>query len=526
MTDTIPDLLDARASDHPGRRVLSIGERALTYGELANRTVRLAWGLAELGIERGQTLGAMVPNSIEWIESWLAAGRVGAIAAGVNPTHTGDRLKQALAVGNVSVLVLRADQLDAVGPLLPELPQLRHLVVADGGGEGMGVQEIDVLIEVHRYNDLLSASARKLDAARPEDASMLVFTSGTTGPAKAVEATHTYHLHMAHEIIEHLELTASDVLYSAFPLYHDDASISTFLAAVVAGGGAAFSVKFSASRFWDEVRAHGATVMTFVGASLLILSKKPRDADDRRHSVRLGWGAPMPPNWAEFEERFGLRLVEAYGTTECCNVAWDPLDQPHREGACGRISGHHEVRIVGTDAADVPPGTSGEIVVRAKDTAHQMTGYFGNQEATAAARPGAWYHTGDLGHMDADGWLYFEGRIRDSIRRRGENISAYEIESVLGVDPRVLECAAFAVPSELSEDEIKVVVVCVPGGSVGAQEIADTAASTLPSHMVPRFVEVVTSLPKTETDKVLKRELQSEWRTPGTFDTERKVYLT
>ncbi|MGD9702408.1 MAG: AMP-binding protein [Acidimicrobiia bacterium] len=351
---------------------------------------------------------------------------------------------------------------------------------------------------------------------------MLLFTSGTTGRSKGCVLSHRYAVRQAELAVEHLGLRADDVLYCPFPLFHLDATVLTVMPALVLGTTAAIGERFSASRFWDEIRSFGATVFDFMGATLAILHKQPPDPRDGDNPARLGWGVPLPEFAPTFEDRFGVRLVELYGSTDVGVPIYTPLDEPRRVGSCGRPIPAYDVRLVDENDRQVDVGAVGEIVVRPNEPSLIMHGYYRMPEETLQATRNLWFHTGDLASADDDGFLYFVGRRTDSIRRRGENISAFEVEEAISLHPDVLEVAAFGVPSELSEDDVMVAVVPRPGRHVDPGELASFCESKMARHMVPRYIDIVDALPKTPTEKVEKYRLSSRGLTSTTWDRERQ----
>ncbi len=348
-----------------------------------------------------------------------------------------------------------------------------------------------------------------------------MFTSGTTGPSKGCLLSNRFAVRQAQLLIENFRLSERDVLYCPFPLFHLDAAILTVMPALVLGATAAIGARFSASRFWDEVRTFGATVFDFMGATLTILHKQPAEPDDADNSVRLAWGVPVPGYAAEFEQRFGLRLVELYGSTDVGVPIYEPLDEPRRPGSCGRAVPQYDVRIFNEDDVELPAGEVGEIVVRPLEPHLITDGYLNMPDETAVAARNLWWHTGDLASQDPDGHIYFVGRKNDSIRRRGENISAFEVEEVLKAHVDVLDAAAFPVPSELTEDDVMVALVPRPGHTIRIDELLEYCGQHMAPYMVPRYVDVLDDLPRTPTAKVAKQLLIERGTTSATFDRDR-----
>ena len=321
-------------------------------------------------------------------------------------------------------------------------------------------------------------------------------------------------------MVENLGLREDDVLYCPFPLFHIDATVLTVMPAMVLGTTAAIGERFSVSGFWDEVRAFGATVFDFMGATLTMLHKRHPEPDDADNPVRLAWGVPLPEFAAELEARFELQLIEAYGSTDAGVPIYHPIDQPRRPGSCGRAIPSFDVRLFDESDQEVPTGQVGQIVVRPLEPSLMADGYYGMPEATLASRRNLWFHTGDLARLDADGYFYFVGRLSDSIRRRGENISAFEVEEVLKLHPQVLDAAVYAVPSELTEDEVMAAVVPRPGEAVDPAELLRFCAHSMAPHMLPRYVDVVDDLPRTPTEKVEKHVLIARGITATAWDRE------
>ncbi|HXG65497.1 MAG TPA: AMP-binding protein, partial [Blastocatellia bacterium] len=317
---------------------------------------------------------------------------------------------------------------------------------------------------------------------------------------------------------------AEDILYTCLPLFHVNAQVCTVLSAMLFDARVAMYEHFSASAFWDEIRRSRATVFLALGAMGNILYKAPPRPDDRKNHVRLAMVVPPPEDLERFEQRFGLRVVyETFGMTE--GVVTPPaIAEPRRLGCCGRPAADTEVRIVDEDDLPLAPRQVGEIVMRTREPYTMMSGYYKMPEATLEAFRNLWFHTGDLGYLDEDGFLYFVGRKKEAIRRRGENISAFEVEAIVNRHPAVLESAAIPVPSELGEDDVKIVVVLREGGQLSPEELLRFCEERMAYFMVPRYVEFRDSLPRTPTQRVEKYKLQAEGNTDDTWDREQAGY--
>ena len=490
---TLATLLAARAAELPGRDLLRMPGRTLTYGEFDREVNRLANGLLAAGVERGEMVGVMLPNCPEFALLWLALLRIGAVQAPVNTAFRGAGLAHLLELTGCRLLVVDES-------CLPVLAEIRS-----------GLNHLEKVVTRGELEGLRGVARDPGIAVGEEEPAQVFFTSGTTGRSKACLFDQRYAPRQAELFCGHWRIAAGDVLFNPFPLFHIDASVLTLAPAIVRGCTAALADRFSASRFWDQVREFEATHFDFMGSTLTMLWKQPERPDDADNPARVGWGVPMPDFAAGFEERFGVRLVEGYGMTDCGVPVSQPYDEPRRPGSCGRVTEPYELKIA----------EDGEILVRCSEPGLMTLGYHGMPAATAGAFREGWFHTGDLGRLDGDGWLYFQGRNKDAIRRRGENISAFEIEEVVEAHPAVLQAAAFGVPSELMEEEVKVCAVLRPGAALTEPDLAAWCAGRMAGHMVPRFIELLPELPLTPTEKVEKYRLREAGVTTTTWDREK-----
>lgn len=538
---SITQLLARAVARAPRSVFLRTTAGAVTYGDFARRVATAAGGLAALGVDRDVPVALVMGTSIEQVVVWFALARLRAIHAPLNPALVGAGLRHALAVADAGIVV--ADEA-SLGSLLGALAgdpaaaaRVHTLVVATGhgaegppaepdstatgmlGGDGAGDAPLGHLRTLDLGTVLDHPDPAPAVAGDDLATATLLFTSGSTGPSKACALSHR---HLARQGQLHagaFGLSSHDVLYCPFPLFHIDAATLTVAAALAVGGTAALGARFSASRFWSEVRAFDATVFNFMGATLTILWKQDPDPRDRDHRVRLAWGVPMPTWRAEWEERFGFPLFQVYGLTDAGVPVHDPIDGTRREGACGRVLDEYEVRIDPEPGAATDP-VVGEILVRGREPGLTMNGYHGMPEATARTiTSDGWVRTGDLGSLE-DGWLTFHGRRSDSIRRRGENISAQEVEEVVASHPDVREVAAFGVPSELTEEDVKVSVVLRPGADLEPSALHAHCVAHMAAFMAPRWIEFVDELPRTPTQKVEKGRLRDAGVTAASWDAE------
>lgn len=521
---TITAMLSDRARSDPGAVFLRTAAGDLTYGRVQTQVGRVGGALAGIGVAPGTAVAVLMRNCAEQVVVWFALARIGAVHVPINTALKGDHLAHALRVAGARVVVADVDVLGQLGDVAEDIGGLNALVVHGSVGDVPAVGER--LPCTYRLDDLMTHErAAPVHACSDLDDATMLFTSGTTGPSKACVLSHRYLARQGQIHAEHLAFRSDDVLYSPFPLFHIDAATLTVVAALSVGATAAIGSRFSASRFWEEVRAFDASVFNFMGASLTLLWKRDPSPLDRDHRVRLAWGVPMPDWQDQFERRFGFPLYQVDGLTDAGVPVYDPVDGSQRPGACGRVIDEFEVRIadVRADGAD-PSSTAGrgEILVRGREPGLVMTRYHGMSEETAQTiDPVGWVRTGDLGSVDADGYLSFHGRLSDSIRRRGENISAYEVEQLVEEHPAVLEAAAIGVPSEFTEEDVKVCVVLKDGADLVAADLYRHCCENAARFMVPRYIEIIDALPKTPTQKVEKFRLKQVGITSATWDGER-----
>jgi crotonobetaine/carnitine-CoA ligase len=491
-------------------------ERDVTYREFDALTSRVAGGFAAHGIRAGQYVPVLLPNRVEFLLSWFGLARLGAVIVPIDVQARGPYLETALSVGDSAVVIADSVLADSLAQLKGD-GRIGRVIAC--GSDGAPVVDGGFV----PFDDLLRAEPAALGQVQPGDPAAVYLTSGSTGDPKGLVVSHASVIRRAEIWAEDFEIGSSDVMFTPFPLHHTDASIGIVALALVVSGTAAIQPRFSASEYWNDVRRFGATVTHTLGADQVILSNQAPRNDDAENPLRLMIGAgpirPAPFS-ADFERRFGVTLLLCYGQGECWMPVAYALGEPERDGSCGRPHKSFEVRIFDDDDCQVPPGTTGEIVMRPTEPHVLMDGYFRDPDATVRATRNLWYHTGDLAYQDEDGYVFFVGRKHDVIRRRGENISGPQVEEILGAHPIVREVAAIAVPSEVGEDDLKICVVIVEGSDLTPAELGQFCAERMPRFMVPRYIEFLAELPRTATQKVAKTVLRQAGVTPTTWDRE------
>jgi crotonobetaine/carnitine-CoA ligase len=510
---TIPALLEHQAGSHGGRPLVRAGDAVRTVAQMRDAAAAWAGTLADAGVEPGDRVVLMLSNRFEMLDLMLGCAWRGAIAAPVNTALRGAQLDHVLRNADPSLMVLEADFAKEV-VALPAEAQAKCVWVLDGEAQGAGEWSPP------------PAPGDPVPAADvgPGTIATIFYTSGTTGPSKGVLGPHAQIHGFARRVVDFLEIDADDVLHNCLPLFHVNAWCC-FFQALLSGATYGIGRRFSASRFWQEVVGYDASVTYLLGAMIPILLKQPVSPYESRHRIRIVNGNPPPPDvMAAARERFGISVAENYASTETSAIFGAPLSAL-RAGWVGKPMDGFEAMVVDEDDIELPPGTAGELLIRPLEPYLIASGYFRMPERTVEAWRNLWFHTGDRVVCDESGWHRFIDRIKDSIRRRGENISAFEVEQVISAHPDVSEVAVIAVPSELGEDEVMAVVVPRPGAQLDPEQLTRVSELQLAYFALPRYVEILDSLPVTENGKVKKYELRDRGVTEATWDREASGYV-
>jgi crotonobetaine/carnitine-CoA ligase len=517
------DVLRSRAETHGDAAFLKFRDGELSFAEVDVAADRYANGFAAEGVRRGDHVAVMLPNCPEFVPVIVALTRLGAVAVPVNTAYRGELLRHVLDSADVSTLLVDAEYADRLAEVLPVVPRPIRVIVR--GQEPSLAVLGDGAIPMSR---LLGHGADPVrGGARFSDLQAIMYTSGTTGRSKGAMVPHALALACAYDSLDFLDRWGKTT-YCPLPLFHAAGLWDGVFSSLLSGSPIGIVERFSASRFWDDVRYFDAQVTMSVFAMIPILLSAPPGPGDHDHPLETFYMGKSALD-APLQERFGVRSAETYTSTEVGIATGSPYGQ-WRLGSMGQAHAERfDVAVVDEDDREVPAGEPGELVVRPKQPFVITTGYYGMPEATARAFRNTWFHTGDRAWRDDDGYFYFLDRIADAIRRRGENISAFDIECEVNLHPAVVESAAYGVPSELGEEDVKLAVVRAPGSDLTAPELAAYCAAKLPSFMVPRYIEFVGELPRTPTDKVAKHELRArgdQGITPGTWDREQAAPST
>ncbi|MEQ3551413.1 AMP-binding protein [Pseudonocardia nematodicida] len=497
---SIDRLLELGCRRHADKAFIRWRGETTTYAEFDADVARVAGALTGLGVREGDRVAVMMTNSPDWLALWFAVVRTGAVLVPINTAHKSAGLRYQLEDCRPSVLVL------------------------DPGF----VIHLDVTQLEHRPRHVLTAVPRSTTppvvatGLGPHSPAAILYTSGTTGPPKGCLLPHGQYVAASFLHADACGYDESTVIYTCLPLFHINAQNYTVLSALAAGGTVALDDRFSASQFWDRLTEVGATAFNFIGSMAASLWNQPERESERQHGARVGFGVPLAPEiWESWEKRFGVRVVYTYGMTENALPAIvDSRETPvpaARRGSSGQASPTSEIAVVDEHDRPLGAGEIGQILTRARIPWTMTTEYVGRPDATAEAFRNHWFHTGDLGYLDADGYLFFVDRLKDAVRRRGEMVSSWEVETVVAQYPGVSECAMVGVSSELGDDDILVVLVTDDPGFDPARLVA-FCGERLAHFQVPRYVRRVEELPKTQTQRVEKYRLRHEGLLAGDWD--------
>ncbi|MDT2020011.1 ATP-dependent acyl-CoA ligase [Methylocella sp. CPCC 101449] len=506
----LPTILQRQAARYGDRILLIAGDVSWTYTQAASQAAVSARALAAAGIKPGDRVAILVSNRAEFLEIYLGCAWLGAIAVPVNPALRGPQLQHIFRNSGPKLLVVEEIYRSNLDTVIEAglLPALTWTIDASGITRGAASQ-------VPQDEDL--------PVPRPGDTVAVLYTSGTTGPAKGVCCPQAQMFWWGIYSARALGIREGDVLLTTLPIFHTNA-LNAFYQALLNGCTYVLEPKFSASGFWATVRKHKANVTYLLGAMAAILLAQPESADDKDHSVRVALDGGVPGRFHDlFRERFGVPLVDGYGSTETNFVFASPIPSD-RPGSMGYLADGVEARIVDANDAPLAEGEAGELILRAREPFAFATGYFGMPEKTVEAWRNLWFHSGDRVVRHASGHYYFIDRMKDAIRRRGENVSSWEVEDVIQAHPAVAACAVYPVPSELGEDEVAVAIQRKDGVDLPPLDLITYCEGRMAYFAVPRFIRFVDTMPLTENGKIKKVSLREAGITADMWDREKSGY--
>ena len=502
--------------------VQEVNGESESYQTFIGRSIALSHFLLGLGVKNGETVAIFTGNGLPGLHAWLSTALIGAVEVPINPSYRADILLHILTLAKPAVVVADNEVLPALAAIEKHLEFVRDIIVVDD--KKSGPTATVTRKRLHDYSKIIATPMAEPPAVviSPWDTASIMFTSGTTGPSKGVVMPNGQVCLLALQAIQATSMDASDVFYCVHPTNHIAGKFMGVLAAFASGGRLVLDRRFDARHWLERVRRYAATISIAHGPMIEMIYQLPTSAIDREHSMRRMMCCPLPKQIAsQFESRFALRGVEMWGMTEVGCPIWTPIAAQRIAESCGRaLSDWYEVAIVNPETDEIlEPGMIGEIVVRPRYPWTTMQGYLGMPQEAVEAWRNLWFHSGDAARVDSDGNFFYIDRIKDRIRRRAENISSYDIETVAKRFPGVQETAAVGVPSNFEgDDDIKLCIVPDPTIEISPLSLLQFLAAHLTPAMVPRYIEFLAELPRTPTNKVRKRDLRNSGITSHTWD--------
>ncbi len=501
------EFVEGKVAKNPGKTLLYFQEQEITYGDFNANINRVANGLVRLGVKKGDKVGLMLPNCPEFLYSWFGLNKIGAVMVPINTAFKGPETKYVLNHSEANTLIVDSLLWEVIRGIRGECAYLERVVC-------LGEQSAHDCISFAELCRGASPDLPEVPVAA-DDIASIIYTSGTTGSPKGVIQTQRSYILVGEAFLKRAPVGPQDRMLICLPLFHINAQFYSTMGCLAAEASIILLDRFSASKFWEQARYYRATQFNLIGVVGKILYNQPETDRDADNPVRVVNSGGMPRDITEeFEQRFGLMVIEGYGLTECPLVCQNPFDGIRKPGSIGLPAKHPEpevkfaeMRVVDEDNQELPAGKIGELVVRSPV---MMKGYLKDEEKTAQAMKNGWLHTGDYACMDEDGYFYFVERKKDIMRRRGEMVSPTEVEGVINQHPKVEMSAVIPVPAELGEDDIKAYVVVKGGEELTAEEIINWCRERLAYFKVPEYIEFRGELPKTQSEKIAKHLLKQE----------------
>lgn len=515
------ELAEEKALKYGDRTFLIYEDEEFTFRQMDENANRMANYLLTLGAAKGKGVAIIMANCPQYLDVYIGSQKLGMYSIPINTSLRGDSLLYILNHSDAEFIVIDEEFLDVYKKIADKIEKKKTVIVNCSTSAGTSVFPQGMLNLAEAYKQTSNKPNIKYDK---NDICFILYTSGTTGLPKGVMYRYAKTTLKLLSIPAYVLYRKSDILYTSLPLFHGNALWLCVTQAMHRGCKVVLARKFSASKFWDEMRKYNITAFNTIGAMIPILMKQPPKENDNVNNVRFTLSAACPvDDWEKFEKRFGIRIFEAYGSVDgggksIMNLGNAPV------GSIGKPAPNTVYRLVDNEGNDVPDGTPGQLIFESKGKKKSIE-YFKNEKASNDKIIGGWIHTGDLVKRDKKGYLYFVGRNAEFMRMKGENVSAYEVEHTIQKHPSVLEAAVYAVPSELAEDEIMASISLVEGHALKEADLIEVLKEDLAKFAVPRFVKIVKEFPKTETQRIIKKELEKKGIIAGTYDAQKNQYV-
>lgn len=515
------ELIEEKARKYGDRPFLIFEDKEFSFRQMDENANKVANFLLKLGAGRGKGIAIIMGNCPQYLDVFIGSQKIGMYSIPINTSLRGDSLLYILDHSDAEFVVIDEEFLDAYNKIADKIEKRKTVIVNRSTPADVSALPQGMLNLIEAYGHPSNKPNVPYDK---NDVCFILYTSGTTGLPKGVMYRYGKTTLKLLSIPAYALYKKSDILYTSLPLFHGNALWLCVTQAMHRGCKVVLARKFSASRFWDEIRKYNVTAFNTIGAMIPILMKQPPQENDNVNNVRFTLSAACPvDDWEKFEKRFGIKIYEAYGSVDgggksIMNLGNAPV------GSIGKPTLNTVYRLVDNEGKDVPDGIPGQLIFESKGKKKSVE-YFKNEKASNDKLRNGWIYTGDLVKRDKNGYLYFVGRNAEFMRIKGENVSAYEVEHTIQKHPSVLEAAVYAVPSELAEDEIMACVSLVEGHTLKEADLIECLKEDLAKFAVPRFVKIVKEFPKTETQRIIKKELEKKGIVAGTYDGQKNQYV-
>lgn len=528
---TLPKVLVNQANTNPNKDFLQFSyDKPLTFSEVNIQANKIANSLNTLGINKTDKVSVYMPNSLEICLAWFGILKNGSVMVPINTAYVMDFLQYIIESSDSKIIIIAEEYLERLANIEDRVPNIKKVIVWTRSGGNSFNKYGYSKTECISWNEFVSNGSEeepKVEITHMDHA-RLMYTSGTTGKSKGVVRPCAADYSSAQNYSSIMDLVESDTVFTCLPLFHSNAMVMGVYPAMISGCKVVVEEKYSASKFWKWMKDFGITKFNLVGVMSYFMWNAPIVPEEKNHNVELVLGSPAPHDIIEeFMKRFNILFTEGYGLTEVGQCTFTRPNEPFRVGSCGKESPGYEIKIVDPDTdEELERDTPGELVLRPRIPNICLHYYYKMPEKTVSDFRNLWFHTGDLCRMDKDGYIFFMDRVKDYIRRRGENISSFEVENLISSHPSIEESAAIAVKLDEqgrhSEDELMIVIVLKEQMQLDPTELIEFLKPIMPKFMIPRFVRFRDSLPKTPTNRVQKVKLREEGITKDTWDSLKK----
>ena len=524
----LPKVLIEQAFKIPDKEFLQFSyNKVLTFSEVNRLANKVANSLSKLSIKKGDKVSVYMPNSLEICLAWFGILKNGSIMVPINTAYIMDFFQYIVESSDSKIIIIAEEYMDRLANIQKRIPLIENVIVWSREGENnfdtAGYKEKSC-ISWNNFVNQGSDSEPHIEITHLDHA-RLMYTSGTTGRSKGIVRPCAADYSSAQNYSSIMDITLDDTIFTCLPLFHSNAMVMGVYPAMIRGAKVVIEEKYSASNFWNWMKDFGVTKFNLVGVMSYFMWNAPVVPEEKEHKVQLVLGSPAPHDIIEeFMERFNILFMEGYGLTEVGQCTFMRPGEAFRVGSCGKESPGYEIKIVNSETdEELPRNTSGELVLRTRIPNISLHYYYKMPEKTVADFRNLWFHTGDLCRMDEDGYIFFMDRVKDYIRRRGENISSFDVENLVASHPDIEEAAAVAVKvaeqGKYSEDEVMIVVIMEKGKELDPAELIKYLSPIMPKFMIPRFIKFRNALPKTPTNRVQKNKLRDEGITQDTWDS-------